>query len=259
MLAKAKFPVILSGGGVIMANGIKECAALAEYLTAPVVNSYLHNDSFPAQPCAVLRAARLPGLEGGDEADRAAPTWCWRWARAWDRSARCRSTGSITGRRTPKSSRSTADPRMLGLVKKVIDRHLRRRAAGRGCIAGPPQGAGQNGAEQGAPRRNPERERSVGRRTRQLAFAQRQEAASVRARRWRRWPSAMPKNAMVSTDIGNVCSVVEQLSAFRSGAFVPCRDELRQLRLRLSRRRSAPRSAVPTVPRSPMSATARGA
>ena len=47
LLAKAKFPVILSGGGVVMANGIKECVALAEYLTAPVVNSYLHNDSFP--------------------------------------------------------------------------------------------------------------------------------------------------------------------------------------------------------------------
>ncbi|MDP2707217.1 MAG: thiamine pyrophosphate-binding protein, partial [Burkholderiales bacterium] len=47
LLAKAKFPVILSGGGVVMANGIKECVALAEYLSAPVVNSYLHNDSFP--------------------------------------------------------------------------------------------------------------------------------------------------------------------------------------------------------------------
>src|SRR5918911_2155642 len=48
VLAKAKFPVIISGGGVVMANGVKECVALAEYLTAPVVNSYLHNDSFPA-------------------------------------------------------------------------------------------------------------------------------------------------------------------------------------------------------------------
>src|SRR5688572_14730298 len=48
LLAKAKFPVILSGGGVVMADGIRECVGLAEYLTAPVVNSYLHNDSFPA-------------------------------------------------------------------------------------------------------------------------------------------------------------------------------------------------------------------
>ena len=31
-----------------MADAIEECKALAERLGAPVVNSYLHNDSFPA-------------------------------------------------------------------------------------------------------------------------------------------------------------------------------------------------------------------
>ena len=48
MLASAKFPVILSGGGVVMAGGVDECVALAERLGCPVVNSYQHNDSFPA-------------------------------------------------------------------------------------------------------------------------------------------------------------------------------------------------------------------
>ncbi len=48
MLANAKFPVIISGGGVVMADGVDECKALAELLGAPVVNSYQHNDSFPA-------------------------------------------------------------------------------------------------------------------------------------------------------------------------------------------------------------------
>jgi len=48
MLAEAKFPVIISGGGVVMADAVEECKALAERLGAPVVNSYLHNDSFPA-------------------------------------------------------------------------------------------------------------------------------------------------------------------------------------------------------------------
>jgi len=48
LLANAKFPVIISGGGVVMADGMKECEAFAERLGAPVVNSYLHNDSFPA-------------------------------------------------------------------------------------------------------------------------------------------------------------------------------------------------------------------
>lgn len=47
-LAAAEFPVILSGGGVVMADAVDDCIALAELLDAPVVNSYLHNDSFPA-------------------------------------------------------------------------------------------------------------------------------------------------------------------------------------------------------------------
>jgi sulfoacetaldehyde acetyltransferase len=48
LLATAKFPVIISGGGVVMSDAVEECKALAERLGAPVVNSYLHNDSFPA-------------------------------------------------------------------------------------------------------------------------------------------------------------------------------------------------------------------
>jgi sulfoacetaldehyde acetyltransferase len=48
LLANAKFPVILSGGGVVLGNAVEECKALAERLGAPVVNGYLRNDSFPA-------------------------------------------------------------------------------------------------------------------------------------------------------------------------------------------------------------------
>lgn len=48
LLAQARFPVIISGGGVVMADAVEECKQLAERLGAPVVNSYQHNDSFPA-------------------------------------------------------------------------------------------------------------------------------------------------------------------------------------------------------------------
>ncbi|MBU0514403.1 MAG: sulfoacetaldehyde acetyltransferase [Proteobacteria bacterium] len=47
LLGTAKFPVILAGGGVVWAGGVAETKNLAEYLGAPVANSYLHNDSFP--------------------------------------------------------------------------------------------------------------------------------------------------------------------------------------------------------------------
>ena len=47
LLAQAKFPVIIAGGGVVFANGVQSCVKLAERLQCPVVCSYLHNDSFP--------------------------------------------------------------------------------------------------------------------------------------------------------------------------------------------------------------------
>ena len=48
LLAKAEFPVMVSGGGVVMGDAMDEAVALAERLGCPVVCSYLHNDSFPA-------------------------------------------------------------------------------------------------------------------------------------------------------------------------------------------------------------------
>lgn len=47
LLADARFPVIISGGGVVQGNAVEDVKALAAYLSAPVVNSYLHQDSFP--------------------------------------------------------------------------------------------------------------------------------------------------------------------------------------------------------------------
>jgi len=48
LLASARFPVILAGGGVVMGGAVAECQALAERLGAPVVCGYLRNDAFPA-------------------------------------------------------------------------------------------------------------------------------------------------------------------------------------------------------------------
>lgn len=48
LLAEAKFPVILAGGGVVIGNAVDACQALAERLGAPVCTGYLRNDAFPA-------------------------------------------------------------------------------------------------------------------------------------------------------------------------------------------------------------------
>ena len=47
LLAGAKFPVILNGAGVVLSGAIPASAALAERLTAPVCCNYQHNDAFP--------------------------------------------------------------------------------------------------------------------------------------------------------------------------------------------------------------------
>ena len=47
LLSSAKTPVILNGAGVILANGINESIKLAERLDAPVCVGYQHNDAFP--------------------------------------------------------------------------------------------------------------------------------------------------------------------------------------------------------------------
>ncbi len=53
-LSDAKFPVILSGAGVVIGNAIEETKKLAEKLDSPVCSGYQHNDSFPgSHPLAV--------------------------------------------------------------------------------------------------------------------------------------------------------------------------------------------------------------
>ena len=47
LLSEAQFPVILSGAGVVIGDAIPDCVALAERLSAPVCSGYQHNDSFP--------------------------------------------------------------------------------------------------------------------------------------------------------------------------------------------------------------------
>ena len=65
LLSAAKFPVILSGAGVVLAGAIPDCQALAERLDAPVCSGYQHNDSFPGSH---LLAAGPLGYNGSKAA-----------------------------------------------------------------------------------------------------------------------------------------------------------------------------------------------
>jgi sulfoacetaldehyde acetyltransferase len=65
LLSDAKFPVILSGAGVVIGDAIEDCKKLAEKLDAPVCNGYQHNDSFPGSH---LLAAGPLGYNGSKAA-----------------------------------------------------------------------------------------------------------------------------------------------------------------------------------------------
>ncbi len=47
LLSEAEFPVILNGAGVVLSGAIQETVELAEKLSAPVCCGYQHNDAFP--------------------------------------------------------------------------------------------------------------------------------------------------------------------------------------------------------------------
>jgi sulfoacetaldehyde acetyltransferase len=216
LLSTAKFPVIVSGGGVIMSGGLEEARALAEYLQAPVVNSYLHNDSFPADHPLWCGPLGYQGSKAGmkiiAQADvvlalgtRLGPfgTLPQHGLDYWPKNA--------------KIIQVDSDPRMLGLVRpisvgvcgdaKSAARALHHRLANRDVVAR------RNAAERlrviGSEKNAWEEELS--------AWTQERDPWSVEVSKdstrmhprqmLRELERAMPKNAMVSTDIGNICSV----------------------------------------------------
>src|SRR6201989_1560979 len=67
LLSEAKFPVILSGAGVVIGAAIPDCVALAERLDAPVCNNYQHNDSFPGSHRLAVGPLGYNGDEAGME------------------------------------------------------------------------------------------------------------------------------------------------------------------------------------------------
>ncbi|MDQ7862418.1 hypothetical protein RCO48_19670 [Peribacillus frigoritolerans] len=59
--------MIISGRGTVDSDGIEEIKNMAEYLTAPVAVSYMHNDAYPADHPLLSRPNRLHGFKGCHE------------------------------------------------------------------------------------------------------------------------------------------------------------------------------------------------
>ncbi|SMP00138.1 sulfoacetaldehyde acetyltransferase [Paracoccus laeviglucosivorans] len=67
LLSNAKFPVILSGAGVVLSGAIPDLIALAERLDAPVCSNYQHNDSFPGSHPLAMGPLGYNGSKAGME------------------------------------------------------------------------------------------------------------------------------------------------------------------------------------------------
>lgn len=216
LLASAKFPVIVSGGGVILSEGVPSAVTLAELLGAPVVTSYLHNDAFPASHPLWCGALGYQGSKAGmkliSQADvvlalgtRLGPfgTLPQHGLEYWPENA--------------KIIQVDSDAKMLGLVKKIsvgvcgdaraAAEALTARLAGQdlACAANRDQRAETIRAEKD------EWEAELDawhHETDSYSLDMIKDAEEMHPRQMlRELEKAMPKDAMVSTDIGNICSV----------------------------------------------------
>ncbi|WP_440997867.1 sulfoacetaldehyde acetyltransferase [Arhodomonas sp. SL1] len=217
LLARAEFPVIISGGGVVMANGVDATVKLAERLGAPVVNSYLHNDSFPASHELWAGPLGYQGSKAGmkllSQADvvlalgtRLGPfgTLPQHGIDYWPKQA--------------KLIQVDCDEHMLGLVKPTdVDIFGDARAAAEALLNR------LEGRELVADRNRDQRAQTIRgekdaweteldewtheRDDWSLKIAQEEGGGMHPREALRALEKAMPKDVMVSTDIGNICSV----------------------------------------------------
>ncbi|TEA78730.1 sulfoacetaldehyde acetyltransferase [Allopusillimonas ginsengisoli] len=228
LLAQAKFPVIISGGGVVMGDAVEECKALAERLGAPVVNSYLHNDSFPASHplwCGPL----------GYQGSKAAMKLISQADVVLALGTRLGPFGTLPQHgmdywpKEAKIIQIDADSKMLGLVKKITvgicgdakasAAALTSRLEGKklACDANKDERAGKIKAEKDA------WEKELDEWTHEkdpysldmIEEQSKEEGSYLHPRQvLRELEKAMPADVMVSTDIGNINSVANSYLRF---------------------------------------------
>ncbi|MFZ4761026.1 MAG: sulfoacetaldehyde acetyltransferase, partial [Burkholderiaceae bacterium] len=216
LLAQAQFPVILSGGGVVNADAWPEAIALAELLQAPVASSYLHNDAFPA-------AHPLSVGPLGYQGSKAAMKLIAKADVVLALGTRLGPFGTLPQHgldywpKHAKIIQVDADAKMLGLVKpisvglcgdaKAVAHALAERLRGRAlaCQANRDARLADVAAERAA--WDAELAGWTHERDPWSIEVSKGLSAMHPRQMLRELERAMPARAMVSTDIGNICSV----------------------------------------------------
>jgi len=220
LIASAKNPVILAGGGVMMGDGVEEVKAFAEYLQIPVCTTYLHNDSFPSEHPLWLGNLGYLGHKGAMNAINKADVVIALGTRL-SPFGTLPQYGFDYFPKNAKIVQVEADARRIGLVRSVD-------VGINGCVKLATQdllnrAKSQTNACQG---NASERISSV----QQMKAAWEEELnamtsdstlcqpGKMRPRQMlRELEKAMPADAMVATDVGNVCSVSNGYLRFPTG------------------------------------------
>ena len=229
LLSAAKNPVILNGAGVVLADGIAASAALAERLTAPVCVGYQHNDAFPGSHPLFAGPLGYNGSKAGMELIKQADVVLCLGTRLNPFST-LPGYGMEYWPADAKIIQVDINPDRIGLTKKVsVGIVGDAKKVAEGILANLSDTAGDEGRE--------DRKNKIA--TAKSTWAQQLSSMdhedddpgttwNQRARdakpnwmsprmAWRAIQSALPKAAIISSDIGNNCAIGNAYPSFEEG------------------------------------------
>ena len=229
LLSEAEFPVLLNGAGVVLAGAIGDSMALAERLDAPVCVGYQHNDAFPGSHPLFAGPLGYNGSKAGMELiARADVVLCL--------GTRLNPFSTLPGYgldywpKDAKIIQVDINPDRIGLTKKVSVGIVGDAGkVARGILAGLSETAGDTGRE--ARRAAIAQTKSAW--AQKLSSMDHEEddpgtSWNARARQakpdwmsprmaWRAIQSALPKEAIITSDIGNNCAIGNAYPSFEEG------------------------------------------
>ena len=229
LLSEARFPVILNGAGVVIGGAIEASKALAERLDAPVCVGYQHNDAFPGGHPLFAGPLGYNGSKAGMELIAQADVVLCLGTRLNPFST-LPGYGMEYWPKDAKIIQVDINPDRIGLTKKVtvgIVGDAKKTAEG--IMARLSATAGDTDREA---RRNEIAQRKSawaqqlssmdheeddpGTTWNERARAAKPEWMSPRMA-WRAIQSALPKEAIISSDIGNNCAIGNAYPSFDEG------------------------------------------
>ena len=226
LLAEAKNPVILNGAGVVLGGAIPASMALAERLTAPVCVGYQHNDAFPGSHPLFVGPLGYNGSKAAMELIAEADVVLALGTRLnpfstlpgygldyWPKGAKIIQV-DINPARIGLTKKVTVG--IVGDARKVAEGLLARLAARDQDKARMGVISQKKSAWAQALSSMDHEDDDVGTTWNQRARAAKPEWMSPRMA-WRAIQAALPKEAIISSDIGNNCAIGNAYPTFEAG------------------------------------------